>query len=304
MDADALRTFVAIHEAGGFSSAAARLNRSQPAVSRRLGLLEEELGMALFERVSKGVVLSEAGRVLLPGAIRALAALRDCESAMADLRGGEAGSLTIVTVGTLAGANLTSVLCRFAAAHPRVRLDLSTATSAGVSDRVRSGAATIGLRYHVDPSCDLDCRELTPEPLEVVCPAVHPLAGGRIRSLRRLAGERWLAFPNADRLPDTAADNLRAQFRVLGIADVDWMAVDSLTAQKRLVEAGYGLAVLPVTAIAEELRAGTLATIRIAGLDLANPVCTVTRRHGYLSAAAKTLMDLLRGDGAAQYDRG
>ena len=73
MDSDALQTFVAVHREQGFSRAARVLNRTQPAISRRISLLEHELGAPLFERVSGGIVLSQAGRVLLPYAERAQA---------------------------------------------------------------------------------------------------------------------------------------------------------------------------------------------------------------------------------------
>lgn len=304
MDVESLRTFLAIHDAGGFARAALRLHRSQPAISRRVALLEGELGVALFDRVSGGVMLSDAGRALLPHARRAIAAINDCASAIADLRAGAAGSLSIAAVGTLAGASLTPILERFSSAHPGAELTLRTATSNEVSDLVRSGEVTIGLRYHRDDSPTLDCTELRAEPLQVVCAPKHPLAGRRIRSLRRLAGERWLAFPNTRRMPETSADNLFAQFQVLGIAEPDWVPVDSLTAQKRLAEAGYGLAVLPGSAIAEELRSGSLSTIRVTGLRLANPVCLVTRRSGYLSPLATSLIALLREPSSAALTAG
>lgn len=293
MDAESLRTFLAIHQTGGFSSAAVRLNRSQPAISRRIALLEGELGVPLFERASGGIVLSEAGQVLLPHAKRVMAALQDCTAAIGDLRSGSAGTVSVAAVGTLAGSNLTPILQRFAADHPGVQLTLRTATSTEVSDLVRRGETTLGLRYHHDDSPDLQSAVLAGEPLHIVCTPDHPLAGRRIRSLRALAGERWLAFPNIRRMPETAADNLFAQFLLLGITDLDWIPVDSLTAQKRLAEAGYGLAVLPISSIEEELRSRSLAIIPVAGLRLANPVCLVTRRDGYLSPAAATLIELL-----------
>src|SRR4051794_3320156 len=88
MDSDDLRTFLAISQNGGFSRAAETLNRSQPAISRRIALLEAELGAALFERAAGGVVLSQAGEVLLPHAEKALAALEDANAALAALRSG------------------------------------------------------------------------------------------------------------------------------------------------------------------------------------------------------------------------
>jgi len=294
MDTDGLRTFLAIHQTGGFSSAAEKLGRSQPAISRRIALLEDELGAPLFERAVGGVILSQAGHVLLPHAQRVLAALEDCGAAVAALRQGQTGPLSIAAVGTLAGANLTAALKRFSASHRGVDVMLRTATSAEVSDLVRQGEAAIGLRYHRDRARDLDCSDLGEERLQIVCARGHALAGRSLRSLSALAGERWLAFPNADRVRESTAFGLFAAFAAMGVADVRWTAVDSLTGQKRLAEAGYGLAVLPESAIGEELAAKTLAVITVTGLKLANHVCLVTRREGYLSPAAHALIGLLR----------
>jgi DNA-binding transcriptional LysR family regulator len=294
MDTDALRTFLTICRSGGFSSAAEQLNRSQPAISRRIALLEERLGAPLFERTTGGIVLSQAGQVLLPHAQRVLAALEDCDAAIDGLLSGSTGPVSLALVGTLASAALTPVLQRFARDHPGVDLRLRTATSAEVSDLVRSGAASIGMRYHRDDSPDVDCVALASERLQIVCAPEHALAGSTVNSLRRLAKERWLAFPSAKTLPETAANNLFTQFAMLGIHEVDWAPVDSLTAQKRLVEAGYGLAVLPANAIGEELAAKTLATIAVSKIELGNPIYLVTRRGGYLSPATNALVALLK----------
>lgn len=294
MDTEALRTFISIHQTGSFSGAAARLARSQPAISRRIALLEEELGVPLFERAASGVTLSSAGHVLLPHAQRVLAAAEDGRAAIANLKSGTGGSLSIAAVGTLAGAGLTPVLKRFSSSHEKIDLRLRTATSAEVSELVRNGEAAIGLRYHLDRAPDLDCLEIPGEHLHIVSAPEHPLAGKTLRSLRPLQNAHWFFFPNARDIPETSASNLFAHFQVLGIAELDWTPVDSLTAQKRLTEAGYGLAVLPESAIGDELTAGSLARIKVTGLNLANPVCIVTRRGGYLSPAALDLMALLK----------
>jgi DNA-binding transcriptional LysR family regulator len=75
MDIDEIRTFVSIAQLGGFTRAAGRLNRSQPAISRRIGLIEQDLGAALVERVRGGAKLTEAGRAFLPFAEAVLAAI-------------------------------------------------------------------------------------------------------------------------------------------------------------------------------------------------------------------------------------
>lgn len=293
MDSEALRTFVAIHHARGFSSAAQRLHRSQPAISRRIALFEEEIGAPLFERAAGGVVLSQAGRALLPHAERVLAALKDASDAVAALQE-HGGSLAIAAVGTLASTRLAATLKRFAVQYPKVDLSLRTATSSEVSDLVRRGEVTIGLRYFEDRSPEMSNRALAPEKLVVACAADHRLAGKRVPGLRHLQHETWLAFPEPAGRREAAAEAILAQFIVRGVTAVEWTPVDSLTAQKCLIEAGFGLALLPVSSIAEERRAGTLATIAVGDLKVTNPVAMVTRKDAYLSPASLKLLQFLQ----------
>src|SRR5690348_7852946 len=102
MDIDEIQTFVAIADLGGFTRAGLRLHRSQPAISRRLSILERELGAPLFERIRGRARLTEAGRAFLPHAEAALAALKDGRDAVHDLQAGMEGAVSLALVGTLA----------------------------------------------------------------------------------------------------------------------------------------------------------------------------------------------------------
>jgi DNA-binding transcriptional LysR family regulator len=298
MDADALKTFLLIHRRGGFSNAAEDLFRTQPAISRRIKLMEEELGAPLFERAPGGVTLTQAGRALLPYAERALAAIEDARTAVRELVSENAGPLSLAMVGTLAGTQLTSTLKRFAQSHPKVALTLRTATSSQVSDLVRRGEAVIGIRYHRDSMTDLDSRELGAERLVVVCSRNHRMADRSIDSLERLKNERWLAFPEDQ--PETSASHIFSIFLTQGIGEPNWSPIDSLTAQKRMVEAGFGLALLQESAIREELRSRTMSVVRVRHLNALIPIMAITRRGGFLSAAAKSLLALLARTYAAK----
>jgi DNA-binding transcriptional LysR family regulator len=293
MDGEALRTFLAIHRSGGFSSAASLLHRSQPAISRRIALLEEELGAPLFER-GAALQLSAAGRTLLPHAERIVAALHDAQAAIASLHSEVAGSLALAAVGTLAGTRLTAILQGFVTGHPKVHLSIRTATSAQVSDLVRRGEATIGLRYLLDPAPDLACEHIASETLRVACAPTHRLAGREVKSLAQLHGEHWFAFPNTFEQRETFAGNVFAQFQARGFAAVNWTPVDSLTAQKRLVEVGFGLALLSENAMEDELARKSIATIEVRDLQAAEPVYAVVRKDGYLTPAAQQMLALLR----------
>jgi DNA-binding transcriptional LysR family regulator len=296
MDSDALDTFLAVHRRGGISNAAKFLHRSQPAISRRIALLEQELGVPLFERVAGRTLLSDAGRLLVPYAERAVAAAQDAEQAIRALTKQASGPVSLAVTGTLADGRLSDIMKRFARAYPDVALTLRTATSAEVSALVRRGEATIGLRYNSDRSRDLDCGPILSERLQVVCAPDHPLAGRRVKRLAQLANERWIAFPEIPGRPEIAASHIFALFLTQGLGEVTWTAVDSLTAQKRLVEAGLGLALLAQSHVAEELDSATISTIAVGDLTASHDVATVTRRGGFLSLAAKELLQAIRGN--------
>jgi len=299
VEIDHVEAFVAVVRRGGFGRAAQALHLSQPAVSRRLDLLEREVGRSLFDRTRAGARLTEAGRAFLPHAEALLASMRDGLEAVAGLDRADRGAVTLALVGTLASTPLTTRLKRFRAAHPGVKVTVRTALSREVSALVRRGDATLGLRYFPDRDPDLVSIPLDGEPLVTVCAPGHRLARSARVTAKMLSGETWVGFPvRPGTAGDSYAEMLVERLAALGLGGAEIVAVDSLTAQKRLIEAGFGLGLLPASGVDEELRAGTLRALPVAALRLEVPVVLVHRRRGHLSGAARALMALLVDRGA------
>ena len=289
-----VEAFLAVARHGGFTRAAAGLHLSQPATSRRIQLLEAELGAPVFERIAAGVLLTDAGRAFLPHAELLLASLRDGIDAVDAVRGTRTGTVTLALVGTLASTALTERLRRFRDAHPGVDLRLRTALSVEVSALVRRGDATLGLRYEPDPAPDLVSVHVHDERLVPVCAAAHPLARARRVAPSALAAERWLAFPpRTGSAPAPYAPARERRLAACGLGAAEIVPIDSLTAQKRMVEAGFGLALMPASAVDEELRAGTLCELRAARVRATIPVVLVQRRSAFQSGATQALRALL-----------
>ena len=299
---DEIEAFVSIARRGGFARAAESLHRSQPAISRRVEMLEQQLGSPLFERVRGGVILTEAGRTLLPYAEAALAGLKDGAEAVRGLVRGERGAVSVALVGTLASTRFAGMLRQFGQRHPSVKLELRTANSQEVSDLVRRGEATLGLRYFTDTDPGLVSEEVTEEALVLACSPDHRLAGRRVREPGALAGERWVAFPPQRRRREPFATALEQRLVAAGIEAAAIVRIDSLTAQKRLVEAGFGIALLIESSVQEELRLGSLAIIDAPALRGGVPVTLVRRRNGYLSGAARSLVAVIK-EGASAHAR-
>ncbi len=287
-----LETFVSIAQLGGVTRAAGQLHRSQPAITRRIKILEDQLGVPLLERGRSGATLTEAGRIFLPYAEAALAALKDGTLAVQALEGDDRGAVSLAIVGTLAGTTLVEQLRRFSARHRNVRLELRTANSFEVSNMVRRGEVSLGLRYFADPSPELISRQISEERIVVVCSAQHKWGGKRLRDPGQLRGDQWFSLPMT-RHRDSFAHLVARQLASAKLDDVQVMTIDSLTAQKRLIEADIGIALLPESSIQEELRLGTLRTIDISDLQTTVPIHVLYRKSGYLTGASRTLLSLI-----------
>ena len=140
------------------------------------------------------VKLTEAGRVFLPFAEAVLAAVKDGRDAVRATIDEERGGVSLALVGTLADTHIVDVLRQFARRSKSATLDLRTATSQEVSDLVRRGEVTLGLRYFGDPRADLISRVAGEEALLVISSPQHPLAGKRVKT-QQLQGEKWIGFP-------------------------------------------------------------------------------------------------------------
>ncbi|MEV4176521.1 LysR family transcriptional regulator [Nonomuraea sp. NPDC049709] len=296
MTVDEIEAFVGIAQWGGFTEASRRLNRSQPAISRRIRELERSLGAELFERAGRRVVLTDAGRALLPYAEATLATIRDGERAVREAAKAPGGpqALTLAIVGTLADSHIVDALRTFEAEFPEAAVELRTATSREVSALVRSGEASLGLRYFPDADPRLESIPLGTEKLLVVVPASHPVTARRLPDLRALQGERWLGFPPARGQADSFGHLLERHLPAHGLVNPSITRIDSLTAQRRLVEAGLGVALMPTSSVREELRIGSLRAIEIENMDAGLPVVVVRRRRGHQGRLATAFVELLK----------
>jgi DNA-binding transcriptional LysR family regulator len=295
MNVDEIEAFLCVAELGNFSKASLKLHRTQPAISRRIGLLEQSLQAALFERTARAAKLTAAGRAFLPHAQAVRAALRDGARAVRDIerRAQPSQPLSLVVVGTLADSQLVAALRKLEVALPGTAVTLTTATSREVSEQIKSGEVELGLRYFADTDPLLDCRLLSTERLYLVVPKGHKVRG-RLQDLRPLADAQWLGFPKDRARPESYGHLLERELLACGVSAPRITAVDSLTAQKRLVQAGLGVTLMPLSSCQEELQVGSLRAVEVATLRAELPVVVVRRRDGYVSHAAETFLQILQ----------
>lgn len=293
----ALATFLAVHHEGTISDAAARLHLSQPAVSRRLQALERQLGVDVFDRVLGRLRLTDAGRALLPHAERSRAAEIDAVRAATDRRDPLAGTVSIGVVGSLVELYITDAFRAATRRHPATEIEVTTATSAQIRDLVRRGDVELGVSYAQPIDDDLDVEVIALERLLVVCATDHLLAGGRLPDVE-LDHHRWLVFPERASHPETSGTIALRTLERHHVAPNRLRPIDSLSAQRSLAIAGYGLALLPASMVTADIRTGRLATVDVPALDIEAPITLIRRVGAHSGAAAQMMIELLGGRAA------
>ncbi|SDZ38693.1 DNA-binding transcriptional regulator, LysR family [Amycolatopsis xylanica] len=241
-DIDSLRLLSAVARLGSFTAAAAELNYTQSAVSRRLAALEQSAGLPLFERLPRGVRLTAAGELLCRRAEEVLERLGTAEAEMAAIRAGNGGGLRVGSFPTANAVLVPAALGRFRAARPEVEISLSEGRSKDLLDGLAAGdidLAIVSSDHPVGPAW----RPLLNDPLLVALPAGHPMADRAELSLAELVDEHWIGGVREGSALATAAVEIGFLPRA-GIRANEWMA------KLGFVAAGLGVTLVPALAAA------------------------------------------------------
>jgi DNA-binding transcriptional LysR family regulator len=190
MTLEQLRIFVFVAERLHMTRAAEALGLTQSAVSAAVAALEARYGVKLFDRVGRGLALTEAGRVFLPEATAVLLRARAAEQALIDLTGLRRGSLTVGASQTIASYWLPVCLSRFAEAHPGVSLKLVAGNTAEVARAVAEGRAELGFVEGAVDDWSLLKRPVGEDRIALYVAPGHPLVGREI-DRAALGAARW-----------------------------------------------------------------------------------------------------------------
>lgn len=291
MDIDDLRAFVAIAEHGSFSRAAERLYRTQSAVSKRLAALETALDARLFDRIGHRIVLTEAGRTLLPRARSILAEVEDSARAVRNLSREVAGRLTAGTSHHIGLHRLPPLLRAFTRAYPAVDLDLRFMGSEAVCDAVGRGDLELGVVTlpPVAPE-DLEMQRVWRDHLNVVVSRRHSLARRPPRSAAALTD-----YPAV--LPERGTHTRELVEQACAAAGAHLqvtLSTNYLETLKMLAAVGLGWTLLP-----DIMLDRTLTSLKVPKINLHRDLGIVTHRRRVLSNAALALISRITDHGAA-----
>lgn len=285
MDAADLRVFEVVARLGGMSRAAAELNTVQSNVTARIRQLEDKLGTALFQRHSRGVSLTAAGRRLLPYAARARRLLADARRAALD-DGRPQGQLSIGSLETTAALRLSPVLSAYAGAWPEVDLVLSTGTTCELIEAVLGhqleGAFVCGPVDHPELEEQIVFRE---QLVLVTAPAVRRLDALRAQERLKIVVLR-AGCSYRQRL-----ESLLAARGIVGVRLLEFGTLDSILA---CVAAGIGVTLLPKVVVEAAAQERRVALHTLPPADAEVDTLFVRRRDVFVSSALAAFLTTLR----------
>ncbi len=252
MDFKQLRALVTVAETGNVTRAAALLNIVQPAVSRQLRLLEEDIGAELFDRSRRGMELTEAGRTLVEYARWVLGKLDQARAEIQPTPGGIGGIVVVGLLPSTCDLLSSTLVGAVAQKYPGIRLRIATAYAGTLQSWLESAELDLALLYAPKHTAAIRIKPLLEEDLWVVGLPAAGLDAGTPYPVRDLA-KHPLVLPSAPhglRLLVEQAANLQG-IPLNVVAETNAMSV-----QKILVRGGHGMTVLPTIAIVEEIAAG------------------------------------------------
>ena len=285
MDLANLNAFIAIAETGSFSGAGERLHLTQPAISKRIAGLEQQLKVRLFDRLGREVGLTEAGRALLPRAYQILNVLDDTRRALTNLNGEVSGRLTLATSHHIGLHRLPPLLRAFTRQHPQVALDIQFLDSEVAYEEILHGRAELAVITLAPETREpVHAVAVWDDPLDFVAAPEHPLARNGAVTLADVALHPAV-FPGGNTFTHHIVQRL---FEAQGLTPNIAMSTNYLETIKMMVSIGLAWSVLPRTMLDDQV-----VRLPLPGIQLQRRLGYILHRERTLSNAARAFMALL-----------
>lgn len=289
MDLSQLETFLAVVEEKGFSRAAQRLHRTQPAISHTIRKLEEEIGESLFERASRDGTLTAAGQLLKTYAERLLRLRGEASTALEELRSLERGRLTI-TANEYTCLWLLPVLDAFRRVCPHIGVTVQRSLASRIPDQLLERAVEFGILSFRPEDERLQSIAVYTDTVAFVVDPRHPFAKQRQVSIRDLGAQNFVAHIVNSPLRERVIETFARHHTPLNMG----VELPSLEAIKRFVALGNGVALVPGLTVQPELARGELVQVAVPELKIERSLWLVHRAQATLSHAGLAFLDVVR----------
>ncbi len=291
MHIETLKVFCDLVDLESFSLAAERNFITQSAVSQQIRTLEEKFKRRLLERVRgrRDVKLTPAGEVFYRESKKVLAAYNDLQEELRGVVGKIGGTVKVATVYSVGLHELPAKVREFMTRYPSAKIDLEYSRTTRVVRDVLSGTVELGVLAFPEPRRGLKIAEMPNNRLVLIAPPDHKFASRKRVKINELNGQDFVLF-------ERDVPTRKATDKILKENNVEVRKVaefDNIETIKRAVEVGFGLAIVPQPAVADDERMGRLAVIDLAEKYWVRPIGVVYRSDRKLSLAARKFVELL-----------
>lgn len=283
-----LESFVEVANALNFRAAAEILHVSQPALSRTIKVIEDLIGARLFDRDTRRVEITPAGKELLPIARRILENFNSSFSELSQFLSGRSGHVTVAALPSIGVALLPKAIAAFRQDYPQVEFSLIESPREGLRAIVEEGRADMAISVRPSPHERLRYQHLLNDPFVLLCPRNDPLAA--------MSSVSWSVFCSRPFIASGAPSSIRpitdAAFLQKGLQVVPALEYPSIAAAGALVAAGLGLTALPRLAL-HLIGNGDLASIPLQRPVMSRSIGIVTRAGRSMSPLCVAFMGSL-----------
>ncbi|MFM1655346.1 LysR family transcriptional regulator [Brevibacillus sp. B_LB10_24] len=287
MELRQLEYFVAVCEQLHFSRAAERLNTTQSNLSQQIKLLENELGIPLFDRMGKRIALTEAGRLVYEQSQRIFSHLQYTRDAIEEMKHVQGGTLSIGVLPGDADLLFNALLVEFHRTYPKISLSVIETTK--ISEQIIQGTIDIGVTTTPPPDKRLTIIPLVNEEFALAVRSDNPLARKKAVPFSSLQNLKMVMFP-----PDHQVRQLIDQTCLQsGFRLQPHIETTTLSSLLSLVEQGIGACVLP-RLLLDSLGSKEIVTVPLTDPVPSQDICIVYRSDRYIGFAARTFMDILQ----------
>ena len=283
-----MKVFAAAARHLSFTRAARELHLTQPAVSQQVKLLEQQVGLPLFEKIGRKVQLAPAGAELLRYANEAIELLREAAESLAAMRGLRRGVLKLGAVST-AKYFTPSLLSAFTPAYPEVTIKFTVGNREEIIKEMAANEIDLVIMGRPPRELETIAEPFAKHPLIIIAPPQHPLAGKRHIPLKQLGAQQFL-------IREEGSGTRASMEHVFSERHVPFrvsMEVSSNETIKQAVMAGMGISFISAHTVGLELAAGKLVCLDVVGLPIVRDWFVIHLREKHLSPIAAAFRTFL-----------
>lgn len=293
MDGQQLKLFLDLVSNKNFTKVAELNYLTQPAVSHQIQRLEAELGVRLFERTKRKVVITEEGQLLYPVAKEILSKFEEIRTLFSERRGRVIGRLRISTTVSIGLYILPTYLKQFITHFPEVDLHVEYQLPENIYTQLLSGDSDLGLLAYPEKRPDILVLPFIDDEVVLICPPHHPWARKKRVRISDIQGQDFIAL--AETTPTGQA--IRQRLKDLGVTVRLRTEYDNIEVVKKTVETGLGISLVPHRVVLQEVKNRTLVCIKVSDVDFERPLGIIYRKSKTVTKPMQEFLNILTAKG-------